>query len=271
MLSALTTPTPLLDFTHPDIQNLIGRKGWRDLPTYEGIGAVYTFVRDDIAFGYNRADNIPASEILRDGYGQCNTKGILLMALLRAIGIPSRFHGFTIDKSLQRGVVPELFYPVAPQSIIHSWVEIFYNDEWINLEGFILDSDFLNRLRDTFADRKSFCGYGVGTQNLQNPQVDWKGKDTYIQVTGINRDLGIYETPDDFFSLYQQDFPWWKQLLFTYVVRNLMNRRVQNIRNGHRPGELPPSTFERVPLAKITRSSLAVVDGGKDLQVKRSA
>ncbi len=39
---------------------------------------------------------------MKDGYGQCNTKGTLFMALFRSVDIPCRFHGFTIDKKLQK-------------------------------------------------------------------------------------------------------------------------------------------------------------------------
>ena len=127
------------------------------MPLYERIGAVYHFVKDEIRFGYNKQDALTASQILQDGHGQCNTKGILLMALFRAVGIPCRLHGFTIKKSLQRGVVPELIYPITPENIVHSWVEIYYDGKWINLEGFILDADFLAALQEKFKDTKSLC------------------------------------------------------------------------------------------------------------------
>ncbi len=46
-----------------------------DHSEYDRIGAAYDFVRNEILFGYNRTDAIPATEVLADGYGQCNTKG----------------------------------------------------------------------------------------------------------------------------------------------------------------------------------------------------
>lgn len=56
-------------------------------------------VRDDIVFGYNIDDEIPASKVLADGYGQCNTKGTLFMALLRA----SVFHAeYTVLQSIKK-------------------------------------------------------------------------------------------------------------------------------------------------------------------------
>ncbi len=138
-LEFLLKETPLLDFRAPNIRQLVEQRKWMDLPLFDRAGAVYDFVRNEIKFGYNKADNIPASQVVTDGIGQCNTKGTLLMALMRAVGIPCRLHGFTIHKQLQRGVVPELIYRIAPENILHSWVEIYLEDRWINLEGFILD------------------------------------------------------------------------------------------------------------------------------------
>ena len=86
-MTFIDTPTllrqpPLLDHTHPRIQALAAQRGWRMLPERKRIGAIYDFVRDEIAFGYNLADDLPASRVLADGIGQCNTKGTLFMALL---------------------------------------------------------------------------------------------------------------------------------------------------------------------------------------------
>ena len=96
------TETPMLDFSAPAIQALIGQRGWLSLEDFERIRAIYNYVRDEILFGYNTDDSIPASKVLADGYGQCNTRGTLFMVLLRSCGIPCRVHGFTIDKRLQK-------------------------------------------------------------------------------------------------------------------------------------------------------------------------
>ncbi len=120
----LLQPTRLLDYNSGPIRGLIERRRWHRFGEHDRVGAAYDFVRNEILFGYNRADDIPASEVLADGYGQCNTKATLLMALLRGLGVPCRLHGFTIHKALQRGIVPEATYPIAPAEILHSWVEV---------------------------------------------------------------------------------------------------------------------------------------------------
>ncbi len=150
----LLQPTRLLDFTHPAIDTLVERQGWRQLPAFERIGAVYDFVRNEIAFGYNASDELSASAVLADGVGQCNTKSALLMALMRAVGIRCRYHGFTIDKPLQKGAITGIAYALAPQRIIHSWVEVDFDGRWVNLEGFILDAPYLASLQRRFPDRR---------------------------------------------------------------------------------------------------------------------
>lgn len=228
----LLEPTPLLDFRAEAIVRLIDARGWRQLSEHDRIGAAYDFVRNEIVFGYNRADDIAASEVLADGYGQCNTKGTLLMALLRALDVPCRLHGFSIHKALQRGVVPEIVYPIAPAEILHSWVEVWTGGRWINLEGFILDSQFLRRLQDAFVGTESLCGYGAGTDCLSAPPVDWTGHDTYIQKTGIARDFGTFDTPDVFYAEHSQAFGALRDWIYRTIVRHWMNARVRAIRAG---------------------------------------
>ena len=224
--------TKLLDFSHPNIKKLINNQQWKDLTEYEKIGSIYHFVQNDVIFGYNESDEIPASKVLKDGYGQCNTKGTLLMALLRSVGISCRFHGFTIDKQLQKGAITGLPYLLAPKSIIHSWVEIYHQDKWLNLEGFILDKNYLNKLQCTFPDvTGSFCGYGVATSDFRNPQIDWNGANTYIQKEGINHDFGIFDDPDSFYKAHGSNLSGVKAILYKHIVRKLMNLNVSRIRD----------------------------------------
>ena len=230
-LASWRQPTPLLDYDHATIQTLVQRQVWLLLSEYERIGAVYNFVRDDIVFGYNASDDLPASQVLADGIGQCNTKGTLLMALLRAVGVACRFHGFTIDKALQKGAITGVAYQLAPRSIIHSWVEICSTGQWIRLEGFILDRRYLKALQSRFTGHQGpFCGYGAATPNLQCPPVDWVGKDTFIQKDGINHDFGLFDSPDDFYAQHGVNLSGVKRSLYAYVIRHAMNRNVAHIR-----------------------------------------
>jgi len=225
--------TRLLDYSNASIQNLVNQKEWRNLEVVERIKNVYNFVRDEIKFGYNTADDIPASEILKNGYGQCNTKATLLMALLRAVEIPNRIHGFTIDKALQKGAITGIWYTLSPQNILHSWVEVLVNKQWFFMEGVILDKVYLGKLQQENPDCKTtFCGFGVYTDNFQNPAIDWNLNNTFIQDKGINQDFGVFDTPDEFYKKHQQKLNVFKRFVFQNFVRHIMNSNVERIRNS---------------------------------------
>ena len=233
MKEKLLIRTNILNFDHPEIQSLISGRCWQELDEFNKIGAAYDFVKDEIKFGYNNSDDIPASEVLADGYGQCNTKSNLLMALLRGLGIKCRFHGFTIEQQLQKGAIPAYVFWLAPKYIIHSWVEVYFNGRWVNLEGFILDRQYLNALQVKFSQIKNeFCGYGVATQCLSSPNTEWQGQDTYIQKEGIHDDFGIYDSPDEFYQEKGTNLSGLKRFLYRKVIHHLINRNVVKIRNN---------------------------------------
>ena len=150
MMDKYLRETEMLDYSNPEIQELIQKKKWKELDEFERIKGIYNFVRDDVLFGYNEDDAICASKVLFDGYGQCNTKGTLFMALLRACQIPCRIHGFTIDKRLQKGAMTGLVYWSAPPNIFHSWVEIYFENQWIELEDLFWTRHILRNYRINF-------------------------------------------------------------------------------------------------------------------------
>lgn len=230
-------PTTLLDFHSPSIRDLILSRGWNRIESdKERIKTAYDFVRNEIRFGYNASDDIPASRVLADGYGQCNTKTTLLMALLRALGIPCRFHGATIDKELQRGAVTGIWFWLAPADILHSWAEVWFNGSWVKLEGVILDRSYLTAVQHavsrSYPAGSGFIGYAIATRNIMRPPVEWKGGDTAIQQEGVNNDLGVYDAPDAFYAKYGVNMSPLKRILFANFIRHRLNARVEKIRKA---------------------------------------
>ncbi|NLR91465.1 transglutaminase-like domain-containing protein [Flammeovirga agarivorans] len=229
----LLVASKILDFKAESLETLTEERGWRNLSDMEKIKEIYNFVKDEIAFGYNSSDDISASQVLKDGYGQCNTKANLFMALLRGVGIPNRIHGFTIHKALQKGAITGIWYKMSPAFILHSWVEVLFQNEWYNLEGLILDQKYLNALQNKFQDcKETFCGYGAYTDQFQSPQIEWNMNDTYIQKKGIHHDFGLYNTPDEFYKSHQQELGVIKRWIYRYFIRHLMNNNVDKIRKG---------------------------------------
>ncbi len=225
--------TPMLNFTHQQINQLVDQRGWRTLASDERIRQIYTFCKDEILFGYNSdTDTMPASEVLKEGFGHCNTKATLFMALLRSVRISCRIHGFTIYKNLQKGAIGTIAFAFAPAEIIHTWVEVLHNDKWLELEGLILDKHYLKSVQQKFQYNKgSFCGYAIATDNLQSPDVEWCGNSTYIQQKGIARDFGIFDSPDEFYAQCGTNLTGIKKVLYKTVIYRLMNKNVKKIRN----------------------------------------
>lgn len=222
--------TAMLDFESQHIQKLVNHKGWRDLSEEEKISSIYDFVRNDIKFGYNSSDDILASQVLRDGYGQCNTKSTLLMALLRAVHIPCRIHGFYIDKKMQKGALTGITYLFAPTKIVHAWTEVYFDGRWVALEGVIIDDNYLHQVKDRLCRvNNGYIGYGIAVEQKEQINVCWNRQDTYIQSFSITDELGVYNSPDEFFGKYNNTNSFLKRALFN-ILRRKINKRLDQIR-----------------------------------------
>ena len=229
-LSNYLSDTVMLDFHSPCIQQLVNRKGWQHLSVKEKISNIYDFVRNDIKFGYNSSDDIPASRVLRDGYGQCNTKSTLLMALLRAVNIQCRIQGFYIDKKMQKGALTGITYLFAPKKIVHAWTEVYFEGEWVALEGVIIDDDYLYQVKDRLCQSGGgYIGYGIAVEQKERMDVCWRGQSTYIQSFSITDELGVYNSPDEFFEKYNNTNGLLKRVLFN-ILRKRINKRLNRMR-----------------------------------------
>jgi hypothetical protein len=117
----LLQPTRLLDFTHPAIEALIEKRGWRRTAEFERIGAVYDFVRNESPSATTKVTTCRHPRCWRR-HRPVQHQGHAADGLAARQGIPCRCHGFTIDKALQKGAITGLAYVLAPHRIIHSRV-----------------------------------------------------------------------------------------------------------------------------------------------------
>ena len=225
--------TRMLNFHAESIKKLVEARGWKKLGEFERIGAVYDFVRNEILFGYNSSDTLTAEEVLLDGYGQCNTKGTLLMALLRAVDIPCRLHGSEVSKFFQRGATSGLISILAPERVVHTWVEEFFKDRWIALEGVITDEAYVQGVKKKYPNHNgAFKGYAISVPNLNDLDLSWKGEDLFVQNTSVVEDYGVFESPDVFFEEHKQAWNKAKNLAYVHYGRKVMNRNVSEIRKS---------------------------------------
>ncbi len=223
--------TAMLNYRAQEIVGLINARKWKDLTEFEKIGAIYCYVQNDILLGYNKYDNLTATQVIADGIGQCNTKATLLMALLRAVGIPCRLHGTKVTKVFQRSLMPEIMAKLAPPLIVHTWAEVYYNGSWLSLEGVITDKAYISGLQKMFPCFKGkFFDYAVAVEDFGNLQIDWKGKNTAVQRQAVAEDLGVFDTPDEFYCKYSQTYRGLKKFMYENIGRKIMTKKVAKIR-----------------------------------------
>lgn len=102
----------LSDSSHPLVvetaRNLVeSRDG-----TLARLETLFLFVRDRIAFDfptrYEEWDRVNASHVITAGYGYCNTKSTLLVAMCGDVGIAARVLCGQINAAAMRGVFPSM-------------------------------------------------------------------------------------------------------------------------------------------------------------------
>lgn len=223
--------TRLLNYRDETIQALIAQRGWAAETDERKIGMIYDFVQNEVKLGYNRADDLRASEVLRDGYGQCNTKAILLMAMLRGVGVPCRLHGSEVSKGFQRGATTALINAFAPERIVHTWVEVLHENEWLALEGVIVDKLYFEAVKAAYPQAQGrFERNAIAVDDLHAHSIDWAGRSVYVQSCAVVNDLGLFSCPDDFYAAHKQHWNTLTNFVYVHCGRKMMNRNVAKMR-----------------------------------------
>ena len=202
----------------------------------ERLERIFLFVRDEIAFGFPpHGDLSSAEETLRLGYGQCNTKGALFLALCRAAGIDAAIHFSSIDKNIQRGLFPRWALRLLPAQLSHSWIDVKLDGEWRRLDSYINDSTYYENAKCILADRGWEAGYSVSCAKGSS-SIDFSlDTENFVQMGSVVSDIGRYKNPEDFYetSSYTNRPGRFKQILYLALLPAI-NRRIHKIRTNAR-------------------------------------
>lgn len=124
--------------------------------------ALHDYVREEIKFGFNKYfDASPPDYTLACGYGHCNPKSRLMVALFRAMGLDAFQHFVVISKEILKGTIPSNRYWMIGAEVSHSYVEINIEGTWCKIDSFIVDTALLKGARAKLAQEGSSLGYGV--------------------------------------------------------------------------------------------------------------
>lgn len=188
--------TELCDCGNPEIINKSNELIGQDSKPKDAAIKIFNFIRDEIPFEANKADE-KASDTLQRGSGFCVTKSNLQIALLRAIGIPARYHHVHLRKEILSGVIPAASLDLIPEGVItyHPWCECYLNNNWVSCEA-LYPKKLVSELRQ-----------GGFITKEQIPTIDWDGETDLILCTHwIVKDLGVTQNMDNVFRKVQAEW-----------------------------------------------------------------
>jgi len=147
---------------------------------------IFNYVRDQMLFAIGRTD-VKASETLKDKQGFCVTKTNLQVALLRAAGIPARYHQVVLHKDVLKGIIPDPIHDMMDERIpAHPWCECYLSGKWVACDLFLDKYTYNAAVKEGILSREKM------------PTIDWDG-DTDLKIADpwMLEDVGIHSSYDE--------------------------------------------------------------------------
>jgi transglutaminase-like putative cysteine protease len=177
--------TRFCDHEHPAIHDALARVRADAAPGEESLAvAAFDFVRDHVRYAFEPWGTT-ASDTLAHRQGTCTNKANLLIALLRAAGIPAAYGVMRVNAREYFGAIgpPFLTRHASPESV-HVYAAAYVGGRWVRCDP-STDAEL--------ADRTShFC--------RQTRLIRWNGRDDamdFLDPRHIYCDLGLYADIDE--------------------------------------------------------------------------
>jgi hypothetical protein len=181
---------------------------------------IFYYVRDNIRFSlaYSRSK---ATQTLKRGYGECGNKTNAQVALLRAVGIPARFHWVKAKAVILHHLIEDFVYKNMPSVVSHFWCECYLNSKWVSCE---LLFDWC--LYDGLLKK------GLITKE-QVPTIDWDGEtDLVLLGPWITEDRGSLPSEDDAIEVLKSSEEGMPPIWMEWIIAPLFYRL--NLRNSEK-------------------------------------
>jgi Transglutaminase-like superfamily len=198
--------------------------------------AIHDFVKS-IPFGcvadYSK---LKASDVLKLGAGDCFTKGMLFVALLRAAGIPARLRFVSLPVHFLRGVIePE------EASIMHAMAEVHLDNRWLVTDSYVPDMPLQLAARERLTKENRMMGYGVHLHGA----MYWAGNADASAQCHVKDESSLptvdWDVADDPMSFYAD--PSHSELRRNFATRlkwrlaaPMVNKRVAALRSASSAG-----------------------------------
>jgi len=225
----------LADYYNPIVKNKAIELTHNRESLVDKISAIFYYVRDDIKFAFPKeGDLVQASQTIEYGYGQCNTKATLFLALCKSVEIPAKIHFSLIDRDIQKGLFLGLAYWLMPKEISHSWIEIEMNGKWVKIDAFINDAAFYKGGKKELKKKNWEVGYSIAcSKNDSSIELDFNSE-KFVQMDAVTEDHGIYDEPIDYFnsSKYKNRPSAFKLFIYKLLIGGI-NKKVEKLRSSH--------------------------------------
>jgi hypothetical protein len=109
---------------------------------------------------------LTASQVLDIGMGDCFTKGMLFVALLRAAQIPARLRFVSLPTAFLRGIIE-----TEEATIMHAMAEVYLQGQWIVTDSYVPDHLLQAAARLKLRQEGKQLGYGIHSLGSQK----WDG------------------------------------------------------------------------------------------------
>lgn len=200
--------------------------------------SLFLFVRDRIMFRFptrwKEWDQVKASQVIRCGYGYCNTKATLFVALCRACGIPARVHYGLIRAEIMRGIFPSFAFPFLPDRGPHSWTEVEIEGEWRPIDSYINDAALFRAARSRLKKSGRTMGYSLACVDDKCSCEFNFGEKGFVHMGAVVEDHGPWDDASKYFATEEYTRFNALQRICYPVVAMLSNKNIEKLRASSR-------------------------------------
>lgn len=183
-LTPYLAATGFCDLHHPDVQTLAWELAAGDRDFRATAVRMFEWVRDEVPYFFGPW-GATASYTLGVREGTCTTKSNLLVALLRAVGIPAAYGIVRVDARHYWGVIgPAFLTRYASASSTHVHAAAYLDGRWVRCDP---STD-----REMAEKTQHYCE--------QNRLIEWDGTTDRTDVfrpEHVHADLGLYADVDE--------------------------------------------------------------------------
>lgn len=198
-LSRYLKPTYYIDYDSPSVRHT--SKEIAASHPEEAAKSIFNFVRDKILYNpyspFYRPEHYQASRTLERGEGFCIQKAVLLTALARAHGIPSRL----LFADIRNYSVPQKLWGMMKTNlfVFHGYNELFIDGRWIKVTP-TFDIGMCKRLNLRPVE---FDGHNPAT--FHSHDLSGRRHIEYVADHGHFADLPFEEIMEGFSRAYTED------------------------------------------------------------------